>query len=108
VFFAVEGRNAKQGALVEQVELAADFKVAALFGRRIGRALGVVVKAQAELVGVARGVVRSAVGGIVRTAVVRLVDDADARAPQAVRALVGERRGRVVRGLEVVVAQAAE
>ena len=106
---AVEGRNAEQRAFFEQLELGANLDVAALFGRCLGRAAGVVVQVDAELVGVARCVVRGAIRDVVAAQFVGLVEGADARAPQAFGLLIGERAGSAAVGrLELVVAQSAD
>ena len=108
VFLAVEEGHPCQGAVVEQVPLAADFHVAALFWRRVGRAPGGAAQVHTPLVGVARGVVRGAVRHVVGAGRVGLKNQAHPWAPQAVGAFVAERAiGVAVRGFEVVVAQAA-
>ena len=109
VLLAVEGRDAEQRALAEQVPLAADLEVAAFFWRRVGREFGARVERGRELVAVARGVVRGAEGHVVGGRVAGLVQRAHARTPQVVAALAGARtRGVAVGSREAVVAQAAD
>ena len=105
VLLGIEHRCAQQQAFLHQLPLAADLDVAAPLRRRVGqRAVHV---ARGELIGVARGVVRGAVGHVVGRHIVRLVEQADARAPQRfVHREAGARRDGAVgrRGGDGVVA----
>ncbi len=116
VLLRVEQRHTQGGALLEQLELATQLEVAALLrpgvGEPVARCCG------AELVGVARGVVRGAEGHVVGRHVAGLVQRTQARAPEVFaaaelacgrdRAVGGGGFHRLVRGIEAVKAHAAD